>query len=52
MLLTIGDVEWGIALTIWVATVTLYISKLVSKITTTYVARKVIHMLGGGVVAV
>jgi len=52
MLLTIGDVEWGIALTIWVATVTLYISKLISKITTTYIARKVIHMLGGGVVAV
>ncbi|BCU69428.1 phosphatidate cytidylyltransferase [Stygiolobus caldivivus] len=52
MLITIGDIVWGVVLTIWVAIVTLYISKVISKMTTPYVARKVIHMLGGGVVAI
>ncbi|BFH72708.1 phosphatidate cytidylyltransferase [Sulfurisphaera javensis] len=52
VLLTVRDVIWGIILTVWVAVVTLYISKIVSKHTSIYVARKVIHMLGGGLVAV
>ena len=52
MLITIYDVIWGAILTVWVAVVTLYISKFISKVTSPYVARKAIHMLGGGVVAI
>ncbi|BFI76160.1 phosphatidate cytidylyltransferase [Sulfurisphaera ohwakuensis] len=51
-LLTLADILWGVILTIWVGIVTLYISKIISKYTSVYVARKAIHMLGGGVVAV
>lgn len=51
-LVTLSDVFWGIVLTVWVAIVTLYISKIVSKYTSIYVARKAIHMLGGGIVAI
>ncbi len=50
--ITLNDVLWGVALTVWVALVTVVISKYVAKLTTIYVARKVIHMLGGGVVAI
>ncbi|BBG27472.1 phosphatidate cytidylyltransferase [Sulfuracidifex tepidarius] len=49
---TLNDVLWGIVLTVWVALVTVVISKYVAKLTTIYVARKIIHMLGGGVVAI
>ncbi|ARM74928.1 phosphatidate cytidylyltransferase [Acidianus manzaensis] len=52
MLLTINDILWGVILTLWVMFVTLYLSKIIAKKTTVYVARKSIHMLGGGVVAV
>ncbi|AWR96447.1 phosphatidate cytidylyltransferase [Acidianus sulfidivorans JP7] len=52
MLLTINDVLWGIVLTLWVMFVTLYLSKIIANKTTIYVARKSIHMLGGGIVAV
>ncbi|AAK40391.1 phosphatidate cytidylyltransferase [Saccharolobus solfataricus] len=52
MLITISDIAWGIALSIWVAIVVLYISKLISKKFGAYVTRKAIHMLGGGIVAV
>jgi len=51
-IITVNDIIWGIILTVWVAIVTLYISKVVSKYTSIYVARKSIHMLGGGIVAV
>jgi len=51
-IITVSDIIWGVILTAWVAIVTLYISKIVSKYTSIYVARKVIHMLGGGVVAI
>ncbi|AOL16282.1 phosphatidate cytidylyltransferase [Sulfolobus sp. A20] len=51
MIISIKDIIWGIVLTLWVAFVTLYISKLISKKFGVYVTRKVIHMLGGGVVA-
>ncbi|QIW25093.1 phosphatidate cytidylyltransferase [Sulfolobus sp. S-194] len=50
-LLTLADILWGVILTIWVGIVTLYISKIISKYTSIYVARKAIHMLGGGIVA-
>lgn len=52
MTLTISDLFWGFILTIWVMFVTLYLSKIVAAKISTYVARKVIHILGGGVVAV
>ncbi|MFP3201609.1 MAG: phosphatidate cytidylyltransferase [Sulfolobus sp.] len=52
MLITLTDILWGVVLTIWVAIVTLYISRQISKKTSTYVARKSIHILGGGVVAI
>ena len=51
MLLTVQDAVWGIVLSAWVAFVTLKVSKWFAKKTSIYVARKVIHMLGGGVVA-
>jgi hypothetical protein len=49
---TLTDIAWAIVLTIWVMIVTLYISKYVARKTTIYVARKTIHILGGGLVAV
>lgn len=52
MVLTINDLLWGLILTFWVMFVTLYLSKIIAIKTTTYVARKVIHMLAGGVVAI
>ncbi|EWG06974.1 MAG: hypothetical protein ASUL_07289 [Candidatus Aramenus sulfurataquae] len=52
MIVTPSDVMWGSVLVAWVAVVTLYFSKLVAKVTNIYVARKTIHMLGGGVVAI
>ena len=51
-IITVNDVIWGVILSVWVATVTLYISKIVSRHTSIYVARKAIHMLGGGIVAI
>ncbi len=51
MLVSLSDIIWAIVLTIWVMIVTLYISKYVAKKSTIYVARKTIHILGGGVVA-
>ena len=51
-IVTANDLIWGIILTIWVAIVTLYISKVIGRHTNIYVARKSIHMLGGGVVAI
>ena len=51
-IITASDIVWGVILTAWVAIVTLYISKIISKYTSIYVARKAIHMLGGGVVAI
>ncbi|MUM65239.1 phosphatidate cytidylyltransferase [Acidianus infernus] len=52
MFITLTDIAWAIILTIWVMIVTLYISKYVARKTTIYVARKTIHILGGGLVAV
>ncbi|MEM0294308.1 MAG: phosphatidate cytidylyltransferase [Saccharolobus sp.] len=52
MLITARDIVWGIILSIWVGIVILYISKIISKKFGTYIARKAIHMLGGGVVAI
>ncbi|MCY0862979.1 MAG: phosphatidate cytidylyltransferase, partial [Metallosphaera prunae] len=52
MLLTFKDAIIGIIYVVWVALVTLKLSKVVAKKTNTYVARKFIHMAGGGVVAV
>ncbi|MCH1772061.1 MULTISPECIES: phosphatidate cytidylyltransferase [Metallosphaera] len=52
MLLTFKDAIIGIIYVVWVALVTLKLSKIVAKKTNTYVARKFIHMAGGGVVAV
>ncbi len=52
MILTLTDILWGSLLVIWVAVVTLYISKIFAKRFNIYVARKVIHMMGGGVVAI
>ncbi|AAY79635.1 phosphatidate cytidylyltransferase [Sulfolobus acidocaldarius] len=52
MIITYSDVVWGLILVAWVAFVTLYLSKLINKYTNTYVTRKAIHILGGGVVAV
>ncbi|BCU67437.1 phosphatidate cytidylyltransferase [Sulfolobales archaeon HS-7] len=46
-----GNIVWGIILTVWVTVVTLFISRIVEKRTNKYVSRKIIHMLGGGVVA-
>lgn len=51
-LFTLSDIIWGVILTAWVGFVTLYVSKIISKYTSIYVARKAIHMLGGGVVAI
>ncbi|MEM1626717.1 MAG: phosphatidate cytidylyltransferase [Sulfolobaceae archaeon] len=51
-IITLGDIIWGLILSIWVAFVTLYISKIISLKTNSYVARKSIHILGGGVVAI
>lgn len=45
------EVLWGIALTAWVGFVTVYLSRQVERRTNKYVARKFIHMAGGGVVA-
>lgn len=52
MILTLSDILWGSLLIVWVAVVTLYISKIFAKKFNIYVARKVIHMMGGGVVAI
>ncbi|AWR99140.1 hypothetical protein [Metallosphaera hakonensis] len=52
MLVTIKDVVIGLIYVAWVAIVTLKLSKIVARKTNTYVARKFIHMAGGGVVAV
>ncbi|WP_338599444.1 phosphatidate cytidylyltransferase [Sulfolobus tengchongensis] len=52
MIITINDIIWGVVLTIWVGVVVLYFSKMISKKFGTYVSRKAIHMLGGGIVAV
>jgi len=52
VILTLTDVLWGSLLIVWVAVVTLYISKIFAKKFNIYVARKVIHMMGGGVVAI
>jgi dolichol kinase len=52
MTVTTSDLAWGAALTAWVAFVTLKLSKWVAEKTSIYVARKVIHILAGGVVAV
>ncbi|EZQ04806.1 hypothetical protein [Candidatus Acidianus copahuensis] len=52
MLIDLTDITWGIALTIWVGFVTLYLSRIIADKKGTYVARKFIHILGGGVVAV
>ncbi|WP_278465502.1 phosphatidate cytidylyltransferase [Saccharolobus islandicus] len=43
---------YGILLSFWVAIVTLYISKVFEKKYSSYVARKVIHILGGGVTGI
>ncbi len=51
-LLTFADIGWGVSLALWVVFVTIVISKYVAKRTTIYVARKAIHMLGGGFVAI
>mgnify|MGYP001772483708 CR=1 FL=1 len=51
-IITINDIIWGIILSVWVAIVTLYISKIISRHTSIYVARKSIHILGGGIVAI
>jgi len=51
-IITQSDVIWGFILSAWVAFVTLYISRIIALKTNTYVARKSIHILGGGVVAV
>lgn len=50
--LTLSDLIWGVLLIVWVALVTLVISKYIAMKTTIYIARKAIHMLGGGVVAI
>lgn len=47
MLLTFKDAIIGIIYVVWVALVTLKLSKIVAKKTNTYVARKFIHMAGG-----
>lgn len=52
MIITLGDIAWGIGLTIWVAIVVLMISRWVYSKTNSYVARKSIHILGGGVVVI
>jgi len=52
MLITISDLLWGLVLVAWVGVVTLKLSKFVERLTNNYVARKFIHMAGGGVVAV
>jgi len=52
VILTLSDILWGSLLIVWVAVVTLYISKIFAKKFNIYVARKVIHMMGGGVVAI
>ncbi|QKR00332.1 phosphatidate cytidylyltransferase [Metallosphaera tengchongensis] len=51
MILSIKDLLVGVIYVVWVAVVTLKISKVVAKRTNNYVARKFIHMAGGGVVA-
>ncbi len=45
------DLYWGIGLILWVGFVTLYVSKLIASRSNTYIARKSIHILAGGVVA-
>ncbi|MEL9970377.1 MAG: phosphatidate cytidylyltransferase [Metallosphaera sp.] len=52
MIFTLKDFLIGLLYVVWVALVTLKLSRIVSKKTNTYVARKFIHMAGGGVVAV
>ncbi len=52
MILTVDDVVWGVILSAWVAFVTLKVSKWIASKTSIYVARKTIHMLGGGMVAI
>ncbi len=52
MIATLSDVLWGAVLTAWVAFVVLKLSKWVARLTSIYVARKVIHIVGGGLVAV
>ncbi len=52
MYITLTDVIWGLVLTVWVAFVVLFISRVIYKKTNSYVARKSIHILGGGVVAI
>ncbi|MGC9105188.1 MAG: phosphatidate cytidylyltransferase [Thermoprotei archaeon] len=52
MIATLSDVLWGAVLTAWVAFVVLKLSKWVARLTSIYVSRKVIHIVGGGLVAV
>jgi dolichol kinase len=52
LIATLSDVLWGAVLTAWVAFVVLKLSKWVARLTSIYVARKVIHIVGGGLVAV
>ncbi|MDT7860898.1 MAG: phosphatidate cytidylyltransferase [Saccharolobus sp.] len=52
MIINLNDVIWGLILTAWVAIVTLYISRVISRKFGIYFTRKIIHMLGGGIVAV
>jgi dolichol kinase len=52
IILTLNDIIFGIIFSCWVAFVTLYLSRIFAKTFNTYVARKMLHILGGGIVAI